>query len=78
MNEDGILQEYHRRISEIFLAAGQTPFRICKQIWALHAEMERRLTLVAGDGARPCCKVCGTTDHHIDASGNIIQNPPRA
>lgn len=36
------LEEYHRRIGEIFLARGQTPYRICKQLWALHAEFERR------------------------------------
>ena len=41
---EDILHEYHRRIVEIFLAAGQTPYRICKQLWTLHAEMERRLT----------------------------------
>ena len=27
--------------------------------------------------ARPRCHVCGTTDHHVDADGNIVQNPPR-
>lgn len=37
-----------------------------------------RDTLVVGDGASPRCKVCGTTDHHTDATGNIIENPPRA
>ncbi len=38
-----ILHEYHERISDIFMAPGQTPFRISKQVWALHAEMERRI-----------------------------------
>jgi hypothetical protein len=36
-----------------------------------------RLSTAAPDAARPRCKVCGTTDHHTDASGNIVQNPPR-
>ena len=35
------------------------------------------LTQRALDGARPRCKVCGTTDHHISESGEYIQNPPR-
>jgi len=26
---------------------------------------------------RPRCKVCGTTNHHVDENGNIIQNLPR-
>lgn len=43
MNYEEMLMEYHRRIEEIFLAAGQSPFRICKQVWRLHAEMSRRL-----------------------------------
>ena len=46
---EDILHEYHRRIGEIFLAAGQTPYRICKQLWTLHAEMERRLTPLPPD-----------------------------
>ena len=46
-----LLLEYHRRIGEINLAAAQTPFRISKQIWKLHAEMSGRLILVASEGA---------------------------
>lgn len=49
MNYEEVLMEYHHRIGEIFLAAGQTPFRICKQLWALHAEMSGRLALEAGE-----------------------------
>lgn len=44
-SHSAMLTEYHRKIGEIFLARSQTPYRICKQIWALHAEFERRLTL---------------------------------
>jgi len=39
------LAEYHRRVGEIFLAPGQTPYRICKQIWALQAEFSRRIAM---------------------------------
>ena len=28
--------------------------------------------------ARPRCGVCGTTDHHTDRHGNIVENPARA
>jgi hypothetical protein len=51
MTDHELLKEYHRRIGEIFLARNQTPFRISKQIWRLHAEMERRLTLLGSDAA---------------------------
>ena len=49
INYEDLLREYHHLIGEIFLAKGQTPYRICKQLWALHAEFERRLTLIAAD-----------------------------
>jgi len=32
---------------------------------------------VAVDEARPRCKVCGTREHHTDANGLIVPNPPR-
>jgi hypothetical protein len=28
------------------------------------------------EGARPRCKICGTTKHHTDALGYIVCNPP--
>jgi hypothetical protein len=34
-NDESEFEEYHRRIGVIYLAADQTPYRICKQIWAL-------------------------------------------
>lgn len=55
-----ILGEYHRRIGEIFLASGQTPYRICKQLWALHAEMERRIGKMVVDNSPNCTIDTGT------------------
>lgn len=43
MDYETLLKEYHAKIGEIFLAKGQTPFRICKQIWKVHAEMTGKL-----------------------------------
>jgi hypothetical protein len=58
MNTEELLLDYHKRIGEIFLAKGQTPFRISRQIWKLHAEYEgklsRLLTQAAPDGAGVC------------------------
>jgi hypothetical protein len=44
----------------------------------LTAAAERLIAIVANNEVRPRCKVCGTTDHHVDEHGNIVENPPRA
>ena len=36
---------YHDAIREVFLAPGQTPFKISKQVWALHAKQSTRLAM---------------------------------
>ncbi len=46
MNAENMLREYHERIGAIFLAPNQTPFGISKQVYALHAEMERSLAII--------------------------------
>lgn len=38
---------YHNAVGGIFLAAGQTPYKICKQIWALHADRSAKLAMEA-------------------------------
>jgi len=38
---------YHDAIGEIFLAPSQTPYKICKQVWALHAKQSTRLAVEA-------------------------------
>ena len=40
-------RSYQDEIGSIFLAAGQTPYRICKQIWALHADRLTKLVMEA-------------------------------
>ena len=50
---ESLLAEYHRRIGDIFLAPGQTPYRICKQVWQLHAEMGRLLAVTPDSNSCP-------------------------
>lgn len=38
-------RSYHDEIGGIFLAAGQTPYKICKQIWALHADRSVKMAV---------------------------------
>lgn len=42
------LTAYHKAIDDAFLAAGATPFRICKTVWRLHADMSRALATEEG------------------------------
>ena len=51
MDYETLLKEYHNKIGEIFLAEGQSPFRICKQIWKLYGEMSWKLASLPTTGA---------------------------
>ena len=53
MDYETALKEYHQRIGEIFLVTRQTPFRICKQMWALHVEFSRRIAMDKDDSPKP-------------------------
>ncbi len=65
------------RARRIFMALDLSPLFVrdkkrVRQGW----RVEYRLLESIADTGRLRCNVCGTTEHHVDEAGNIVENPP--